>query len=107
MVAAPVAAAIGAMNWVNNTNDDISWGTHFTNPAKAHSALGDNVTDMSTRWFGDNQFGDDMGTFLSAPSKIIAPDSPGEFVEGIGDVLGINQTAEAISGAWDWLGDLF
>lgn len=107
MVAAPVAAAIGAMNWVNNTNDDITWGTHFTNPAKAHSALDVNVNDMATRWFGDNDFGEGMGSLLAAPSKIVAPDSPGEFVEGIGDSLGINQTAKALGGAWDWLSGLF
>ena len=107
LIAAPIMAGLGAAQWTNNTHDDVNWGTHFTDPNKAQGALGENVEDISTRWFGDNQFGNDIGSALSSPQKILFPSSPGEFVEGIGDTLFINQATEGLGNLWRGLGDLF
>jgi hypothetical protein len=104
------AAVIGSMQWTNNTNDDVDWGTWFTDPGTAHGALGGNIEDVSARWFGED-VGGPVGSMLSSPSKVLFPSSPGEWVEGIGDLTGINPAVEALGdlgrGIGDFLGGLF
>ena len=107
LIAAPVALGLGAANWANNTHDDVTWGTHLTNPAKGSGAVAENIDTKITNALGDNVFGQGVADFVNSPQKIIAPGSPGEWVEGVGDALLINQTNDLLSGAWDWLSGLF
>jgi hypothetical protein len=95
------------MQWTNNTNDDVSWGDWVTNPGNAHDALGGNIDDISTRVLGDNMLGGHVGDFLGAPADVLFPSSPGDWFEGVGDALLLNQSADVLKEAGSWIGDLF